>query len=944
MAGIPAGWEIETAPSAPASEQGAAPTAALPEGFEIETTPPQAPSGLEFTVTDDRPDYGVPMPNSREELQTYLRKMTEMGKSEQDIRSYIEEAGYVLDEGEGARFGDLYQPGTPVDFEADEVQQDEISNAEAWWEGVKSGALRGFGDEWQGFWGATGNKLGTALGLNESTADFWDIYRQLQQKNEAYRDRAFKENAIAYGLGFVPGALTGPSFARISNAPANASRAERLGRLAAVGGIEGAISGAGNADPGAANIVGDAVTGGVVGAALAPVVAPIAERGARSVMDLYRRFGPRRGGNAMNDALTTLTSRAPQDAEAMAARAAEFRSGGVEPRLVDVVDESGRGVIRDASGKMTPAREDVVRHADEVYVDAQDRVANQARRNITDRPETARQLSEQIAEEQRLMGPRFDAVRDNPVTLTPEVTRALNTQEGRSVLRTIGRLMTPEEREPLDALIKSLQKSAKAGTPEEQAAKLVPGFERMSPEAQAQIMAQLPLEDATPVLTVDIADKFARRITEAAKDKPSLMRVARNYAETIRGAARQQYPEYDAALNEFAAAARVGNAAEGTGPFAGRSDFLRTPPDQYRPGEAEATPAAINAPGEGQFWRGGQPLGDAPGFYSRDRAVAEQYQDLRGPGGEVRSYDIELNNPAPADVVQREAVALGFDPEDLAAYTEASVFDPDLFGTAEVAALQTRLREMGYDGAELPDLTPPGNGQGEFIATVPFDRAQVRSPQPGPATVSEQDALRARARDDIVDKATSGSGAQAMSVARQVSRGSAQRQRNEALLGPEQARRFERGMRSEVERVDNTRFIDPRTGSQTASRLSDEEGAMDDIIEAAGHASIGNKTGMIYSARRWLRQNRIRGVDAERLVREAISDNPETVNNLIEFLGKRGVETSRARGLIRGINAVMAGRTAGALTAPPSESQARPTPSIRALHRNATRIDQGEQE
>jgi hypothetical protein len=470
----------------------------------------------------------------------------------------------------------------------------------------------------------------------------------------------------------------------------------------------------------------------------------------------------------------------------MLARAAEMEAAGVPPRLVDVVDESGRGVIRDASSKMTPARDEVVRHADDVYTSAQDRVAGQAREHISPAPFTARTIATNIAREQTELGPRFDAVRNLPVQLTPEVIQVFATNEGRAVLGRVARYMTAREQDSLRRFAGAIRN----------AANLDPS---LPPAVREQITRQLM--EGNP-LTVDIADKFARIVRLRAKDE-GMVRVAEDMANTVRGAARAQHREYDAALIDYQRLGGISDAAAGTGRFEG-DDFLRAAPDDY----------------------------------ARNRGTA---------------------------------------------------------GTETIT---------------------------------------VQGPE-GPVTYPSEDTLsRVRARDEVVDRATSGSGAQAVGVARQLSRGSAQRQRNEALLGEEGARRFESGMREEVTRVRNTDFVDPRRGSQTHSRGEDADAA-DDAMNFISDAATSNIWGPVRGVARWFREKGIRGVDAERLVRDAISEDPVRLREAIDHLARRGVSHERARSLIRAIQAGAAGRAAGAITAPEQERPA--AGSVRIMVREGNR-------
>lgn len=717
----------------------------------------------------------------RQELEQMLRS----GAPRADVDQFVYNSGYELtpevSQWMDENYGD-YEGTQSEEFDvAEPTQRQGAGNFDAWWSGTQSGALRGWDDEWKAFWGATGNSLGTLLGLNESTASFGDIYDILQARNQAEKEHAFETNPIAYGFGFVPGSLTGPSYFR---SPAATTRG-RVRQAATVGGIEGTLSGAGNSEDGLGDRLTGAALGGTIGAGAGAVLYPVVAGGQSLFSRARERVLP---DNSLNSGLEVLARRAPQNADTMTGRVADMQAAGVEPRLVDVIDEGGRGVVRAAAGR-GEAREEVARHADQVYTDVQDRVAQQARDVISDNPRTARQLGDAIAQEQANLGPQFDAVRDEVVQLTPEVIQALTTREGLTALRQISRYLPPERAGQLNDFVRNLAAASKVDP-------------RMPPQVRDQIMQQLMR--GSP-FTVDIADKFTRFMTRRAGDNPAMQNAVRAYNETIRGAARQQHPAYDEALNQFARQAQVGEAAAGTGRFA-ETDFMNTPPDVYGRAVNEAN-------------RTGTPV---------------------NVGDDVRVYP------------------------------------------------------------------------------------------------SEYSAMRDRARDQIVDRATSGSGAQAAGVARQIARGTAQGERNAALLGTDDAQRLQAGMREEVTRLDNTRFIDPRTGSQTQGRTADEA-ALDAGFNFGADVATSGKWGIVRGVSRWLRGAGIRNVDAERLVRDAI--DPKRTQAAVEYLVERGVEIDRARGLVRQIVSTQAGRAVGSAVGS-EEPAPRVRGSVRSIMRNEQEIQQ----
>jgi len=647
----------------------------------------------------------------------------------------------------------------------DDPYAGKISGPGSSWAGLKSGALLGFDDEWQAGVGALANKVGTMLGVNESDASLEEIYSELLRQNREYKDSAYNQNALAYGIGYLPGALL--------TAPIGAGRVPatvggRVAQASAVGAAHGGISGAGN-DEG--NILerldgaGSGAVGGAIGGAIAyPLTNALGTVGQR-ILERVRRGGADSG-------LDALAARAAQDGDQMLARAAELEAVGVPPRLVDVVDESGRGVIRTAANKMTPARQDMADAADEVYTEVQDRVAQQARDVISAEGRTGRQVADDVRE---LRGDNFEAamdpVRGQPIPITQDLIGILSTREGRAALRGAEGLMTdPAERQAVRRVMDAVRAADQIDP-------------RLPEAAQRQIREQI-FQDTG--LTVDMADKFARAMRGRATKTPGLERVANDFSRTVRDAARTANPVYDDALNAYSAASRVADAAEGTGDLGGR--FLREAPDVYRQQTAGASPVTDNM---------------------------------------------------------------------------------------------------------LP--------------------------------MSERSAMRVRARDEIADAAGEGS-AQAMGVARKVARSSSQNQRSQALLGEEGADRLRRGMQGELSRVENTRFIDPRMGSKTAS-VAEDSAAVDGLNLA--ETAMQGRFGTVRAVSQWLRGAGIKNVDAERLTRDAISNDPVRVRAAIDHLVERGMARDRAGSLVRTITSSMTGRLSGS-----AAGTDRPPPgSTRALLR-----------
>lgn len=761
-------------------------------------------------------------------------------------------------------------------------QRDPVGAGSAMWSGAKSGALMGFDDEWQAGWGAAGNKLGNILGLNASTASLPEVYAALLQQRRAQKDNAFNDNPIAYGAGFLPGTLAS-AFALPG---ARAAQAEtlmgRLGQVGAQGAQAGAVSGAGNAEDGFWDRMGGAAQGALVGGPMGVLSYPLSQLmsnlGGRAVQAVRRKGDP-------NSGLDVLAARAPQSEAAMRAKVNQFNEVGVSPRMVDVVDASGKGVLRDAASKMTPARDEVVNHAKEVAVSAQDDVADLAARVVDNNPQTARQLERQIRGDKNLggedeagvlMGDVMEPLRGRTITMDDDMKAVLSTREGQAALRAAEGLMTdPAERQAARAVLAAARKAAKGpADPEDAFRAEVKGWDDMPDvmkdayRQQRPDLAQAadPFENVT--LSLDVADKFARAMRGRAANTPGLERVARDFANTVRGSARRQVPEYDEALLAYQGSQRVADAAAGTGAFEKNSNFLSTPADTYEAsaGQASRAKAAALPAKRGQTQLATRPDGNIEFTYQSDGGRVTGVLKVGRGGEEAKVITMETaggENAAGPSAMREIAEAI----------------------QAEHPALR-----------KVSGLRVSGARRGEHSAQLPEARG-----------VSEVNALARRARDEIVDEATKKGGQYAPGVARQLGRGRAQQRRSEALLGPDKAEQLRQGGNTLDERYYNTGYINPDAGSKTMS--ASQDAIVDGFADAL--AATTSKWSAIHTATKWLRQGGIKGVDAERLARDAISDDPARIDAAIEYLANKGMKRARAERFVKVYGANLAGRAGG---------------------------------
>lgn len=339
--------------------------------------------------------------------------------------------------------------------------------------GAVDGATLGFSDEIAG-------GIDAAIGYGEGDT-FGDRYRNNTDRYRAIADADVQDvvgarrvgqaaGIIGGGVGAIRGAATAaravPGLA-LEGAVQGASRganALRMGRNVARAAGGGALSGAASAAGYTEGTPGErgqnALMGAAVGAVAAPVVggavnalaAPVAA-GAQSA----GRFLGRQAGNAMErvgvpggnalaarsaapdpleSGLRMYQAKTPLDVDAMRTDAAAFRANNIEPALFDVVGDGGQAVGRALATRQTPGRTVAVNEGRARRVGAQDRVSEIARRNVSDDPRTAAQLTEVLAQEQSTLSrAAMDPIRGETVTLTPDTATVFRTEGGRQAIK-----------------------------------------------------------------------------------------------------------------------------------------------------------------------------------------------------------------------------------------------------------------------------------------------------------------------------------------------------------------------------------------------------------------------------------------------------------------------------------------------------------------------------
>lgn len=458
----------------------------------------------------------------------------------------------------------------------------------------------GFGDEFA----AGASSLPALLPGGETFHQAYD--RNLA--DERAIDQADREDMpISRGVGQVAGFGAGlgvGAVADLARFTPNALRAGgtlgAMGRGAGMGAVYGGLSGAGNADGDLEQRAFAAVPGAVLGAGLGAAAVPFVGLVARGANALMTRNAPT-VARAVDRAANALRPRS--NVAEITQRTNALRAAGAEPSFASATDETGRGFIRAAASRMTPAREVVQRRADAAALNLPDRMGLAARRIMSEDPRAPREIASELAAQRGANANRnFGAVRGEEITMAPETVQALRTGQGRSAIAEAAR----RERDP-----------------EVRAA-----LNRLANEAMDA--------PATPI-TVGMADRISRVLAGQAQAAAragdnDLAATLGGLSRDIRQPAAAAVPGYRSALDEFAAESRIMEAADRG------EDFLRRNTDEFAadvagPGDpgnelarATARRAIERAAGEN--------IGSAPGVARRIAHAPEQQARNRALLGE----------------------------------------------------------------------------------------------------------------------------------------------------------------------------------------------------------------------------------------------------------------------------------------------------------------------
>lgn len=294
----------------------------------------------------------------------------------------------------------------------------------------------------------------------------------------AQRDR--EQYGTARNVGGVSGALAPMAVAapfvtgaNIARAAVNAPRAERLLRFGArtaqnagLGAAGAGVYAAGAADGGASERVaagGNALGLGAVVGAGAPYVAPVARfaddllgnipsRTVTGATEFAMRQAGRAGNafgipgsqelveratpNALNPMIDRLVERlGPERVDALAARAQNRRDLGINPALIDVMDDGGVGLVRAASSRQGTGRQAVIDFYNARRGDLPAQTARIAREEISADTRPALDIIASQRDVRRANASAIDTFGNDPVVLSPDVSAALQSPLARQAFR-----------------------------------------------------------------------------------------------------------------------------------------------------------------------------------------------------------------------------------------------------------------------------------------------------------------------------------------------------------------------------------------------------------------------------------------------------------------------------------------------------------------------------
>ena len=483
------------------------------------------------------------------------------------------------------------------------------------------------------------------------------VQRELAQRDRQQYGTA--RNVGGFTGAVAPFAVSAPFFtgANIAQAAVNAPRAERLLRFGArtaqnagLGAAGAGVYAAGAADGGASERVaagGNALGLGAVVGAGAPYVAPVARFADDLMGNIPSRFATGatefamrqagRAGNALNiPGSQELVERATPNAidpmidrlaerlglervNALAARAQNRRDLGINPALIDAMDDGGVGLVRAASSRQGTGRQAVIDFYNARRGDLPAQAARIAREEISADTRPALDIIDAQRNIRRANASAIDTFGNDEVPLGEDAILALRSDFVRPYIRA------------------AATRAQGATDPVERAA-----------SARLSRIADTVLDDpAAARLTVREAQDISKALNDAATsayragspDGP----VLANLARTVRQTARDNSKGYAAWLRQYGEDSDLMEAAT-----RGRN-FVSVSQDP------------INVRGTESFVRGANEAGDAE--MAIQRAVSREA--VEAAASNPRTARNILDAFANDTGMARRVEALGVDPERL---------------------------------------------------------------------------------------------------------------------------------------------------------------------------------------------------------------------------------------------------------------------------------------
>lgn len=259
------------------------------------------------------------------------------------------------------------------------------------------------------------------------------------------RDR--RERPAARNVGGVVGTLAPMAIpggglvqggrAIVSGAPTlyNAGRVAGAGlRMAGVGGATGAIYGAGTSEGDLQERVNSAIEGGVIGAVAAPFAGAAVNALARPVGRIVERVT--QGPNPLGSAVDRYARRFKPDVNALSGRVDELEALGIQPAMIDVVDDARRGTYRALATRDTPAREQAVRLAQDRRANLPSRVRNMADQEVSAESRPTLDVIDELSATRRTnAGEGMAGFGNQAVMLNENAVQAVRSDLVRSALR-----------------------------------------------------------------------------------------------------------------------------------------------------------------------------------------------------------------------------------------------------------------------------------------------------------------------------------------------------------------------------------------------------------------------------------------------------------------------------------------------------------------------------